>query len=175
MDDESHKLLDFIKTRQCIRKYTSEPISKEIIEEILECGKWTPSGLNNQPWNVLVVQDQEKKESLSKLTHYGNIIKGANVCLVVFLDIEKGYNRVKDIQALGAFMQNLLLGAHALNLGAVWLGEILNKNVQVNELFGLEPSKYELMGVIALGMTEEKLKDFKSRKRNIIKEFTEWM
>ena len=172
MDNE---FLEFIKSRQCIRKYTSETISKENIEKILECGRWAPSGLNNQPWKVIILQDQEKKEKLSELTHYGNIIKGANVCLVVFLDIEKGYNRVKDIQALGAFMQNLLLGAHGLKLGAVWLGEILNKNVQVNELFGLETSKYELMGVIALGKTEENLKDFKSRKRNIIKEFTEWM
>jgi len=172
---DSHELLDFIKTRQCIRKYTVEPISKQTIEDILECGKWAPSGLNNQPWKVLILQDKDKMNQLSELTHYGNIIKGANVCLVVFLDIEKGYNRVKDIQALGAFMQNLLLGAHALKLGAVWLGEILNKNVQVNELFGLEPSKYELMGVIALGRTEENLKDFKSRKRNIIKEFTEWI
>lgn len=172
MDNE---FLEFIKSRQCIRKYTSEIIPKETIEEILECGRWSPSGLNNQPWKVLIIQDQEKKESLSGLTHYGNVIKGANVCIVVFLDIEKGYNRVKDIQALGAFMQNLLLGAHALKLGAVWLGEILNKNVQVSELFGFDPSKYELMGVIALGKTEENLKDFKSRKRLSIIEFTEWI
>jgi nitroreductase len=51
---------------------------------------------------------------------------------------------------MGACLQNMLLASHALGLGAVWLGEILNRAADVNELLGL-PKELELMAVIAVG------------------------
>jgi nitroreductase len=60
------------------------------------------------------------------------------------------YNDVKDYQSMGACLQNMLLAAHALGLGAVWLGEILNNAVKVRELLEL-PETLELMAVIAVG------------------------
>ena len=60
------------------------------------------------------------------------------------------YHEVKDHQAIGACLQNMLLAAHSLGLGAVWLGEILKSEKEVRNLLGL-PEKLELMAVIALG------------------------
>jgi len=57
---------------------------------------------------------------------------------------------VKDLQAIGACMQNMLLAAHSLGLGASWQGEILNRADEVEELLGV-PSYYELMAVLTLG------------------------
>lgn len=175
MDKNGNKFLDFIKTRQSIRKYGNEPITDEELNEILECGRWTPSGLNNQPWKVIISQDVDLKIQVSKWTHYGDIITNADAIIIVFLDQEKGYNRVKDIQAIGAFMENLLLGAHALGLGAVWLGEILNQKENLYEFFKIKEEKFELMGVIAMGERGEELKDFKERERRSLKEFVETM
>ena len=98
-------------------------IHETTIRKIIECGRWAPSGLNNQPWKVCVVIRSTIKNLLAKFTKYGDIINAAYANLVVFLNLEKSYNYIKDIQACGAFMQNILLGTHALNLGAVWLGE----------------------------------------------------
>ena len=167
-------LLNFIKSRQSIRKFKNEPIKKEIIEKILECGRYAPSGLNNQPWKVLIIQDNELKFKLSELTHYESIIRNAPVNIAVFYDIERGYNRVKDILAIGAFIENIILAVHALNLGAVWLGEILNQKEKVNELFGLDENKFELMAVIAMGKPDEKLKELSDRERREISEFCQW-
>ncbi len=177
MDQKNNEILEFIKSRKSIRNFASEKIQKNTILEILDCGRWAPSGLNNQPWKVCIVTHQAVKKMLSDLTKYGEIIENSYVNLVVFLDKEKGYNRVKDIQAMGAFMENLLLGAHALNLGAVWLGEILNQKEKVNEIFKFDPEKFELMGVIAIGVIDkyyEKVKGETQRKRRTVEDFIEW-
>lgn len=113
---------------------------------------------------------------LGETTKYGGILESAYYDLVVFLDLERGYNRVKDIQATGAFMENILLGAHAMGLGAVWIGEILNNKEKVNEFFKLSTEKYELMGVIAIGSIDEEMMEEKEseRERRPLEDFTEW-
>ncbi len=139
-----------IKTRRSVRGFTSEDVTDEIIEEILEAGRWAPSGLNNQAWRFIVVRNEETKVELSKLTRYGPTIKNAHVLIVVFLDREHMYHYVKDIQSIGACIQNMLLAIHSLGLGGVWLGEILKNKEMVNKVLGA-PESYELMAVVALG------------------------
>ena len=90
-------------------------------------GSWAPSGLNNQPWRFVIVRDSQLRSDLADCTKYGKIIRNAPVCIAVFMDQSKSYDRVKDLQAIGACIQNMLLSIHDLGLGAVWLGEILNK------------------------------------------------
>jgi nitroreductase len=72
----------------------------------------------------------------------------------VFLDNAKSYNRVKDVQAIGACIQNMLLAIHGLGLGGVWLGEILKNRESVEQMLGA-PAECELMAVIALGHPAE--------------------
>jgi nitroreductase len=92
---------------------------------------------------------------LSKLTVYGPTIKNAPVLIVIFLDKEHMYNYVKDVQAIGACIQNMLLCIHSLGLGGVWLGEILKSREMVNKILDA-PDTYELMAVIAIGYPASK-------------------
>ena len=142
--------LDTIKTRRSIREFTDSDVSDRMLEEIIEAGRWAPSGLNNQAWRLIIVQNKDTKESISKLTHYSGIIRSAPVLIVVFLDSEQMYDRTKDVQSIGACIQNMLLAAHSLGLGGVWLGEILKNKEAVNKILDA-PGSYELMAVIALG------------------------
>jgi len=176
MEKKSEEFLNFIKSRESTRNFAFQKIDQNFIKEILECGRWAPSGLNNQPWKVCIVTHPTVKRMLSECTKYGGIINNAFTNLVIFLDNEKGYNRVKDIEACGAFMQNILLGAHAMNLGAVWLGEILNQKEEVNKIFKMNTEEFELMGVIAIGVIDEEKeqKDKKERTRRPIDDFVDW-
>jgi nitroreductase len=163
-------IIKSIKKRRSIRKYTAEKVPDEIIRQILEAGRWAPSGLNNQPWKFAVIRDQQLKEKLSGLTHYKRIIVESNVCIAVFLNIPSGYNRDKDCMAIGACIQNMLLAAESLSIGCVWLGEILNKKEQFNEIVGID-SENELMAVIAMGHPDESpSKDRKDLDEFLIKE-----
>ena len=159
-------IIEDIRSRRSVRKFTPEPVSDELIDRILEAGRWAPSGLNNQPWRFAVVKDRGLITEISRLTHYGKVVRGAQVLIPVFIDTEKIYHREKDIQGIGACLQNMLLEIHSLGLGAVWLGEIIRSNLPIKQLLGLG-NDLELMAVIALGWPDEKPR---TTKRKTLKE-----
>lgn len=142
--------LEAIKTRRSVRGFTDENVGDETIEQILEAGRWAPSGLNNQAWRFIIVRNTDTKTALSKLTEYGHTIKNSPVLIVVFLDRDHMYHYTKDIQSIGACIQNMLLAIHSMGLGGVWLGEILKNKEIVNKILEA-PDSYELMAVVALG------------------------
>jgi nitroreductase len=143
-------LLEGIYSRRSVRQYTGQEVDKSLLLEIIEAGTWAPSGLNNQPWRFVIIQEQGWRHNLARLTQYSRIIETASACIAVFVDRKAMYNDVKDYQAIGACLQNMLLAAHALGLGAVWLGEILKSSSEVRALLEL-PEDLELMAVIAVG------------------------
>ncbi len=143
-------LLEGIYTRRSIRQFTEEPVDRDQIDEIIKAGTWAPSGLNNQPWRFVIIRTPGIKKELAKQTTHHFIIERAPACIAVFVDRSVMYNDVKDHQAMGACVQNMLLAAHGLGLGAVWLGEILKNAGGVRKLLGL-PEDMELMAVVALG------------------------
>lgn len=161
-------VLEAIRSRRSVREFEDRDVPDELVEKLLTSGIWAPSGLNNQPWRFAVVKDAGKKEELSKLTHYGHIIKGAPLCIAVFLSEEASYDRTKDAMAIGACNQNILLAAHSMGLGGVWLGEILKNKDAVRELLGA-PESYELMAVLAVGYPTPKKR---TSNRKDVKEVT---
>jgi len=144
------ELFEGIYTRRSVRQFTGQPVEREQLLEIIKAGMWAPSGNNNQPWRFVIVQGADVRNNLAKLTKYHFVIEGASACIAVFIDKSVMYHDTKDHQAMGACVQNMLLAAHALGLGAVWLGEILKNAEGVRTLLGL-PEKLELMAVVALG------------------------
>ncbi|OLS15871.1 MAG: nitroreductase [Promethearchaeota archaeon CR_4] len=145
-----------LKSRVSVRKFTKQPIPQEILKDILECGRWAPSGLNNQPWFFVTVTIRDLLEQLAKCTSSGDVIQQSTACIAVFLDMPKGYHRTKDVQTMGACIENILLAVHMHGLGACWLGEILNKKEQVCIILNIPVDRFELMAVIAMGFPNEK-------------------
>jgi nitroreductase len=143
-------LLEGIYTRRSVRGYTDQPVEQEHLMEIIKAGTWAPSGLNNQPWRFVIVRGRDAREKLAGFTKYRTVIESAPACIAVFIDRGAMYNDVKDHQAMGGCIQNMLLAAHALGLGAVWLGEILNNAENVRVLLEVPP-EMELMAVVAIG------------------------
>lgn len=143
-------ILSAIYNRRSIREYTDEDVSLDSLHEIIRAGIWAPSGLNNQPWRFVIARNRALREKLADLTHYRHIVMAAPALIAVYLDSDAMYDNVKDHQAAGACIQNMLLAAEALDFGAVWLGQILKNKDEVNRLFELG-NKLELMAVIALG------------------------
>lgn len=144
-----------IKERHSVRKFKSNNIPDELIQEIIDTARWAPSGLNNQPWKFIIIRDIQIKEDIAAQTEYSKIIRNAPICIAIFYDKDEGYNYVKDIQAIGAAIQNILLAIYNLNLGGVWLGEILNKRTEVERILKV-PEHFELMAIVALGYPDEK-------------------
>ncbi|MFU8818957.1 MAG: nitroreductase family protein [Desulfurivibrio sp.] len=143
-------VLEAIYRRRSIRQFTGEEVAIDELREIVRAGIWAPSGLNNQPWRFVLIRDPQTRELLAEQTSYRKVVLAAPALIAVFLDREATYDQVKDHQAAGACIQNMLLAAEALGLGAVWLGQILKNREQVRRILELE-ERMDLMAVIALG------------------------
>ena len=146
----SSPILTAITQRRSIREFTDQTVDTSKLHEIIQAGVWAPSGLNNQPWRFVIVTDAAIRARLSEQTHYGHIVLAAPALIAVYLDREVMYDEIKDAQSAGACIQNMLLAAEALGLGAVWLGQILKNRETVRRILGLD-ADLDLMAVIAIG------------------------
>lgn len=143
-------ILEAIKRRRSIREFSAQPVSRELLHQIISAGIWAPSGLNNQPWRFVLVLEPFVKNKLAELTHYSHIILQAPALVAVYLDTREMYDEIKDHQSVGACIQNMLLTVEELGLGAVWLGQILKNKEKVNTLLGIDVL-FDLMAVLAVG------------------------
>jgi nitroreductase len=143
-------LLEGIYTRRSVRQYTDQPITREQLLEIIKAGMWAPSGRNNQPWRFVIVKSGKIKKELALQTKYSSVVENAAACIAVFIDKSAMYHEVKDHQSMGACLQNMLLAAHGLGLGALWIGEILKNADAVRTLLQV-PNEMVLMAVVVLG------------------------
>ena len=159
-----NQVTENICSRRSIRQYLDKPIPAEFIETLLECARFAPSGLNNQPWRFIVIDDNNLRAEISPLTHNSNIILSAPLLISVFLDTFSSYHREKDLMAIGASVQNILLAAHSLGLGAVWLGEILKNKEKVSKILNA-PDYFELAAVIAIGYPAVSSSDEKAERK----------
>ncbi len=156
MKVEGNAVLEAIRQRRSIRRFTDEDLPDDAIRAILEAGRWAPSGKNNQPCRFLVVRRGDpRQQGLAACTSYKRIVLAAAVNLAVFLDKGSMYHVMKDHQSAGACIQNMLLAAHALGYGAVWLGEIFNQEPQVHQVLGTDPGMYAFMALLAMGRPAE--------------------
>lgn len=115
--------LECMLTRSSVKKYKSDPVPKELMDKIIEAGLAAPSGLNKQSPIVLAVTNEKIRDELSRLNagkdpfFRKDPFYGAPVVLVVLAD-----KKVPTYLYDGSLvMENMLLAAHSLGLGACWI------------------------------------------------------
>ena len=143
-------VIEAIFKRRSIREYSQDPVDLDDLHTLVEAGVWAPSGLNNQPWRFVIIRDKKTRGQLAELTHYSHIVLAAPALIAVYLARGDMYDEVKDHQAAGACIQNMLLAAEALGLGAVWLGQILKNKTAVTQALEID-AEHELMALLAIG------------------------
>ncbi len=150
--------IETIRTRISVRKYSDKPISEEDIRTILEAGMSGPSAVNARPWSFLVVRD---KDMLNKMAD-GNgraaePLRGAAMGILVCGDLARAYQGAPDYWVVDGSIaaQNMILAAHELGIGSVWLGTWPqeNKIAAQAELFQL-PDWIIPHSIIAFGYPE---------------------
>ncbi len=145
-------MLKDIQTRTSVRLYKQQPIEQDKLDIILQSGILAPSAKNVQPWRFFVVQqDKELINSLSNLVKHSIFMKTADCLICVFLDKDYAFDHTKDCQSIGACIENMLLTATSLGIGSCWIGEILDRQIEVKELLQVDKDRYDLMAIISLG------------------------
>jgi len=123
------EVLEAIKGRRSIRAFKSQAVPEETINKLIEAACWAPSAGNIQPWEFIIVQNNEIKRRLVEAALGQEFIAEAPVVIVVCANEERsarGYGlRGKTlycIQDTAAAIQNIHLAAYSLGLGTCWIG-----------------------------------------------------
>lgn len=148
--------LDAIMTRRSIRTYTAEPVTDEQLETLLRAAMAAPSAGNQQSWRFIVARDAAQREALSQATPYSGMIARAPIGIVICGDTHDLKHPGYWTQDCSAAIENLLLAAHAMGLGAVWIGvyPVPERVEAVRRICGI-PEGIEPMSMIALGHPAE--------------------
>lgn len=165
--------LEMIKTRHSTRSFKPEPIPEDVLDAILEAGTYAPTGNNRQSPVIIAVSDKKYREELSKLNAAVMGVDkdpyyGAPTVVLVLAD-PSAHTFVEDGSCV---LENLMLAAHACDLGSVWVH-------REREIFDSEEGKKLLrewnlpetlrgVGSIALGYSDGKPAVLHPRKEGYI-------
>jgi len=114
--------LEAIHTRRSIRKYSDQPVTEEDLRTLLSAAMAAPSAGNQQPWQFVVVRDKKLLAAIPNIHPYAGMAPKAPLGILVCGDTRNEKYAGYWVLDCAAAVQNLLLAAHALGLGAVWTG-----------------------------------------------------
>lgn len=154
-------VIDAIRGRRSVRRFTDEPVSRADLRKVLEAVQWAPSWVNVQPWRIVLVEDPATKAALrDTLLPKNPAAKGIDQApILVVLVAERGKSGLYGdtfstdkgdwyMFDLGIAAQNLSLAAHSLGLGTVHVGAIDHKAAAA--VLGV-PDGFEVVEILPLG------------------------
>ncbi len=151
-------VIDSIMSRVSIRHFTNENVTEKDIETLLRAAMAAPSAGNKQPWTFVVITDKDILTKMGDEVTTWTPVKHAQAAIVVCGDLHNtfpGEGTDYWIEDTSAATENILLAAHALDLGAVWLGcyPLSERTGFVGQLLGL-PTHIIPMAIVAVGHPE---------------------
>lgn len=159
-------------TRSSVKKYKSQQVPKELLDKIIEAGLAAPSGLNKQATIILAVTDKQVRDELSKLNAGKDPFSRADPfynapCVLVVLADKSVPTSIYDGSLV---MENMLLAAHALGLGACWIHRAketfeMPEGKALLQKLGIQ-GEYEGVGNCIVGYPEGEIPAVKPRKGN---------
>ena len=169
------ELKEVILTRTSVRRYKeSPPVESDIIQELVELGMRAPSPKNRQPWQVIHVTGADKnffvnlgfqvlKQYKERKEHFGSLeislkaMQTASDLLFVYnpYDNLPDYRDVwekSDLQAIGAFVEHILLGAKDMGLGTLWMNDVYFMQSESKAFLNIFN---DVQAIIAIGVPDE--------------------
>jgi nitroreductase len=124
MSNTSEDKSGFIFGRRSVRVYSPGEIDERTLTKLLEAAMAAPSAMTKDPWRFVVVRDPKTLAKLAKALPGGRMLPTAALAIVVCGDLEAAFEQNISylLQDCSASIENLLLCAHVLGLGACWVG-----------------------------------------------------
>ena len=153
------ELIERMRRRRSIRKFTGEAVPEEKLEKILQAALLAPTSRGKRPWEFWVVRDKDTLERLSRAKKHGSaLIAGCDTAIVVFADSRLSDAWIEDSSVALGYMY---LMAEEQGVGSCWVQMRMRKDEEgndaeqnVRDILGVE-LPYRLVGIMSLGMPAE--------------------
>ena len=178
-----NEVLETIKNRRSIRKYSSDQIKNEELDMILESAIYAPTGHNDQPWHFTVIQNKELIDEMSveskklmaespvdwmaKMGRAENLHLFYNAPTVIVVSGKK--DAVSPLVDCCAAIQNMLIAAESLDIGSCWIGlvKFFFENQENVAKFNL-PEDYEPYYAVCFGYKDSSGNKAPERNKNVV-------
>lgn len=127
--DNKDLIINFLKTRRSCRNYKGDEVKREILEEIVDLARYSPSGMNRQDFKITIVGREDLKERIINVLRRQlndesyNGFYGAPYYILLSAPEENG-NGLADCSALAL---NIMYAAKVYGLATVWVNQFKNK------------------------------------------------
>ena len=161
------ELKETIEKSKSIRKYKNKEVSKEIIEDLINCASLAPSAKNRQPWKFIILQNEIKEKIASmmiedELLHKverkessvistAKIIKEAPILILVLKEYDEDWG-TGDCLSIGAAIEHICLRATDLGLGSLWIRDTVYVQKDIANLVGYK--NMEVISAISIGYSD---------------------
>lgn len=110
--------------RRSVRAYQRQDVSDELVRDLLEAAMAAPSAVAKDPWEFLVVRNREMLTRIASRLPNGTMLCEAALGIIICGDLQRAHDGQLSylLQDCSAAIENLLLAASMLGLGACWLG-----------------------------------------------------
>jgi nitroreductase len=114
--------LEAIHSRRSVRRYQDRPVPEELVRKLLAAASSAPSARNQQPWQFVVIDDRQILAEIAEINPNAQMARRAPLGILVCGDLGLEKSPGYWVVDCAAAVENMLLAAHALGLGAVWTG-----------------------------------------------------
>ncbi len=142
----SPETYESVRGLRAVRGFTDEPVPDDVLEKILEAGRWTGSSKNIQPWAIVVVRDADRQGKLAECGSFSTPIRNAQL-VIAPVRLPNGHD-----WDMGRFAQNMMLAAAALGVASCPV--TLHDEDCARQVLGV-PADHGCRWVIALGWPDE--------------------
>jgi len=138
-------------SRKSIRKYKKEPITDDVLKNILEAGRRSPSAVNSQPWHFVVLRDRDAKEACS-FGGYNGFTREADFIVVGLYKPSEVIIEKLSLMNVTIALQNMVTAAWLQGVGSCWIGAW--NDVKLRDVLNL-PADSQIVGLVTFGVPDE--------------------
>lgn len=158
MNPNSADTLSLIFGRRSVRVFRQAPVEQDLVDTLLKAAMSAPSAVAKDPWRFVVVRSPERLVAMARALPNGEMQASAALSIVVCGDLRVAHDQQVSylLQDCAAAIENLLLAAHGLGLGACWLG-IHPREARMHQIANLLalPANVIPVAAIAIGWPGE--------------------
>ena len=143
--------IDALRSRRSVRRYRPGTVPREVLEEIVDCGRLAASARNVQPWEFVVITDRGLLQRLADIADHGRHIAKAAACIVVLCQDGKYF-----LEDGCAATQNILVAAQARGLGTCWVAGDKKLYADTVRRMLQAPDSHRLVSLIPIGYPDER-------------------
>jgi nitroreductase len=143
--------IEKILTRRSVRKFKNEPVSEEVMNNIFEAGRLSPSATNKQPWHFVIARDYKGKEACSFGGFNKFVIDASFVVVGLYKQSEVIIEKLCLMDVTIA-LQSMVTAAWVQGVGSCWMGAF--DEINLKDTLNL-PADSRVVGAVAFGIPDE--------------------